>query len=614
MDPEARPLAQLGRQAVPRPPYLTDEWLADHGIRDVAPFLAHLRTEDEVTRPAALRAAKATRLSFARSLVARMIRERWQIDLASIDVDADGAGRATYEIEANGVRMHLGVASFAPARFERAGRIADDAFDFLGVLLDGPLDRPRVERELDELSTNLWTGRTNNRAYGWTAANRSNRFFDHTVERLSEGLQPDIDVLASGGGYIIRNAGWHGNGRFGSRTWLSYRAGHPFSYPYHIDMFPLYLFRTVGFDFAEAAARRRDPARAVPLDAQLKRILGIGNSSGVGMVAALVRWPAWMSAYHVPREVALAYALSRPAPIEHAAVARLTELLERAAAYYAEQPDCPVPQITRPEELAAGLRELAGVGATFDGRRVAGVDEPRPWAALARLAARHGSLELREQLNAILVELHPAMSDAAAGLFPEAMKIRRAIQPAMSIGRLRELVATRYDWALAIDQSAPGARTWFWYRSEDHGENRRGERDIDPGVENETFVDVVGAIHALWRALADVPDERSVGRFLVSSPQHSHIVSRVQLAAAVPYSEIRGNIIDRDFLPMDGIRFLLSMMGLECSHPHNTRWVRGVFLQGAPTPEDIRAGRGEDWIFPTFRGSSAEALVASEAG
>jgi hypothetical protein len=51
---------------------------------------------------------------------------------------------------------------------------------------------------------------------------------------------------------------------------------------------------------------------------------------------------------------------------------------------------------------------------------------------------------------------------------------------------------------------------------------------------------------------------------------------------------------------MDGIRFLLSMMGLEALHPHNTRWVKGVFLQGAPTPDDIRAGRGDAWIFPSL--------------
>jgi hypothetical protein len=160
---------------------------------------------------------------------------------------------------------------------------------------------------------------------------------------------------------------------------------------------------------------------------------------------------------------------------------------------------------------------------------------------------------------------------------------------------------TRYDWALEIDQSSAEARAYFWYRSEVHGENRRGERAIDSGSEKETFVDVAGAVQALYADLRTHPPNMSATRFLIELPYHAHAVSRVQTAARVPYSEIRGNIVDRDFLHMDGIRFLLSMMGLECSHPNNTRWVRGVFLQGAPTPEDILEGCGDGWIFPTLR-------------
>lgn len=61
---------------------------------------------------------------------------------------------------------------------------------------------------------------------------------------------------------------------------------------------------------------------------------------------------------------------------------------------------------------------------------------------------------------------------------------------------------------------------------------------------------------------------------------------------------------------MDGIRFLLSTMGLESSHPHNTRWVRGVFLQGAPLLEDIAAGVREDWV---FCGGAGDASGRSDA-
>jgi hypothetical protein len=414
-----------------------------------------------------------------------------------------------------------------------------------------------------------------------------------------------VEYLATGGGYIIRNAGWHGNGRFGSRSWLSLGSDHPLAHPYHLDMFPLYLFRLVGFDVAEAVARIRNPDGAVPLDRSLKRALGVGNSSGVGMVAALVRWPAWLSAYNFPRELALAFAVSRRGPVDPSVCRRFLELLQRAAVYYAEQPDCPVPQIERPRRIAEGLRSFTAVARELEIRgTVGGMRPDHPWAAVAALASESDNAELGEQINAILVELHPEFSDAAACLFPEAMKIRRLVRPEMSLEHLAGLIRSRYDWAMAVDQTAADARAHFWYRSEEHGENRRGERDIDAGVENETFVDVVGAVQTLAEAIASASPRSTVGDFLILQPELAHIVSRVQLSELLPYSEIRGNIIDRHFLPMDGIRFLLSMMGLEASHPHNTRWVKGVFLQGAPTPEDIRAGRGDDWIFPSLFGPS----------
>jgi hypothetical protein len=284
----------------------------------------------------------------------------------------------------------------------------------------------------------------------------------------------------------------------------------------------------------------------------------------------------------------------------------LHELLERAAAYYDEQPSCPVPEIADPETMARELRLLAGVAEELAKRgTIDNVRPEHPWAAMAASAARSGNREVEEQVNALLIEMFPEFTDAVAELFPIGMKQQRRLEPEMTLGALSRLVERRYDWALEIDQSETEARAYFWYRSEVHGENRRGERAIDAGIEKETFVDVMGAVQALYADLKQRQPEMTAARFLLEFPHHAHAVTRVQTAARLPYSEIRGNIVDRNFLPMDGIRFLLSMMGLECSHPNNTRWVRGVFLQGAPTPDDILRGSSDDWIFPTLRRSVA---------
>jgi hypothetical protein len=183
---------------------------------------------------------------------------------------------------------------------------------------------------------------------------------------------------------------------------------------------------------------------------------------------------------------------------------------------------------------------------------------------------------------------------------PAGMLTLRHIDPRMTVDELKLIIESRYAWALSMELNASGARAYFWYKSEENGENRRGERGVDPGVENETFVDVAGMIQSLQERLQEVSGRSSIGEFLLAYPEYCNVVGRVQLAAAFPFTEIRANILDRDFMPMDGIRFLLTVMGLEASSPHSTRWVRGVFLQGAPTPKEIRSGAHPDWIFPAI--------------
>jgi len=38
---------------------------------------------------------------------------------------------------------------------------------------------------------------------------------------------------------------------------------------------------------------------------------------------------------------------------------------------------------------------------------------------------------------------------------------------------------------------------------------------------------------------------------------------------------------------------------MECTTPLSIRYVRGVFFQGMPLPDEIRKGAVDDWKFPT---------------
>jgi hypothetical protein len=196
----------------------------------------------------------------------------------------------------------------------------------------------------------------------------------------------------------------------------------------------------------------------------------------------------------------------------------------------------------------------------------------------------------------LLGELYPDAIEAVTTFIPMLMKRPRDVAPEMPLTQLRTIVDKRFAWALQIDQSADGARYHFWYKSEENGENRRGERDLDPGVEWETFVDVVGAVQALSVALDDalaVDPNCTVGRFLLDEPDHAMIVSRVQMAAELPYTELCANVIDKEFRPCDAIRFFLSVLGIDLPDPASILWVRGVFFAGAPLATELAdtAGR-----------------------
>lgn len=591
----AGPQASNGLPQMPWPAFIDSGTLVRHGVRDRSVLAAVMRPEEQVMQPERFRAVKATRLSAARRLVDRMARSAWTITKRMEELDAAGEGLLIYDVEAESHPVSFVVWSAAPSsNVDRLGRFYEYEYDFYGAIFSGRVSQERARSEAARMRGRVWAGRTDNECLGWTVANRSNRFFNHVVESLCSGRQPDFATLASGGGYIVRNAGWYGNGRHGSRSWLSLPLDSPFAEPYFLDLLALYLWRTAGADVADAAARKRNAA-AVSLSSEVRRYLGIGNSSGIGMVAALVRWPTWLATFCSMREVVRAYVITRPRT-DPATLDRFCRLMARAADYYDMQPAQDVTEVEQPARIASGLRSvLAGV--QRDREKLLATEFP--WAEVARRATEQGSLEVDEQATSLLMEVAPDFADAVAALMRKGMATSRSVEPAMTCGELRAILETRFRWALDIDFDAPGAAEHFWYKSEENGENRRGERKIDPGVENETFVNVAGAAQQLAEALEAADRTEAVGMFLLRHPGLSHIAARVQLARRMPYSELRANIIARDFLPMDGIRFLLGMFGLEASAPYSTRWVRGVFFQGAPLASALEVGLEDDWMFPT---------------
>ena len=101
----------------------------------------------------------------------------------------------------------------------------------------------------------------------------------------------------------------------------------------------------------------------------------------------------------------------------------------------------------------------------------------------------------------------------------------------------------------------------------------------------------------LRAALDAVNGGVSVARFLLTHPEHRHMVRRLQIAERHPYAEIRDNLIDAAMRPIEMLRAKLSFFGCTRFDPRSDKWLRITLFQGAPFPHELASARDESWIY-----------------
>lgn len=548
-----------------------------------------LRPPETVMRLARLGSFHATRLSFMRSLLRRLKADDWRFDRPLWRVDARGEGIAVYR--ARGPTHTYTLVAFAhdlPPE-KRSDRVIAEAWDATFVLHDGEV----TEADIARLATHVpvqEAGRFSAAEIVLSRANKSVRLFDHVVGTLAAGCQPD-PVELDRVGYLMRTTAVYGGGKFG----LADRervAGRPeLAGPFQAEMLAVWLIRAFTIDLAEHMAAAQAPERAVHLNPDLRRRLGVGNATGLGMAPFIVNHPALLDRWIRARETALARVRSL-ARADGRAIAVFGDALERAQAMAAvwQVPD-PV-QSGRVAGLQADLVRLAAQA------RLIGPDSQQPWDGLYRWAEATLDLEAQEMLVSLLLEPYGALVDDLVETMAGDELAEFRIDGAMSIGDLCALAGEHYRFALAIDFANPAAEARFWYMSEEKLEPRLGERHLEPGADREQPLTAARDVAALYRALGGWDPLRPVAEFLLSTPEFRHTVRRVQIAARRPYAEIRDNLIDERLRPIDLLRCKLSFFGATRFDPKSDRWVRITMYQFAPLPDELPCMPADDWCLP----------------
>ena len=547
-----------------------------------------MRSPEKVMRLSRMGSSFQTRLSFMRSLTRRIHREKWKFEKIRFDVDKDGYGVSVYAVHTLERTYSLITFTNAIAPEMRTDRVVAEVWDATFNLFDGV----PTEADIKRLSLNTpkqEAGRFSPSELVLARANKSLRLFDHVASCLSEGKQPDVEYLASVG-YLMRTTAVYGSCKFGcaDREKISKRTETRGAF--QVELLTVYLFRWFTIELVEHVAKLRGGGKAVSLNPEISKYLGIGNATGLGMAPFLIKHPVLIHNWVLARETALSRVITLESHTPET-LSLFSKYLQRAIQHIAEWNVEDQLQTARILKTREDMNQLSNWFADEENLK-----QPFLWQRVMLFAESNFSLEGQELTVSLLLEPHGELVDDLADAMHTSTVTE--LDPAMRLTQLNELLQKSFSWALEIDFTEPEKQRRFWYYSEEKLEPRFGDRYADPGAEQEMPLAVGRDVYLLSKKIKNVKDDTSVGTFLRLCPEFRHIVRRVQTVVRFPYAEIRDNIVDAKMRPIDLLRFKLAFFGASKFDPKSELWTRITLFQGAPLPDQFVGNDSDEWAFP----------------
>lgn len=541
-----------------------------------APPQAPMRPPEQVMRLARMGASFPTRLSFLRVLLRALSAQNANVTRPVWKIDKNGFGHAVYTVALGGHSYSLVAVSNDLPSDKRTDRVIAEAWDTAYVLYDGVPNEAEIGR-ICRAAPQQEAARFTQKDLVLSRANKSVRLFAHVVDALRGNCRLDEGLIQSTG-YLMRTTAVYGNGKFGIADRARIENRPVMSGPFMAEMLTVWLIRGFTHDLVEHMG-------GVTLPKHVKRHLGIGNSTGLGMAPFLVSHPVLLDAWMQVRETALARVRAVEF-VDPSVLTRLYDLMGRVAQHLTEWNVSDATAQTRIEVQRCEWGEIASqFTPDFMLERV-------PFDRMIT-ATETMSLDTQELMVALVLEVNGALVDGLESCLASPFDV--TLNPAMDTSEVAQLIEANWAWATGLDFSDPREEAQFWYVSEEKLEPRLGLRFEEEGADLESPLDIARQVAALDDEL---PETGTVAAFLRTCPQHRYAVKRVQNLTRHPYAEIRDNLISDRCLPIDMLRFKLSFFGAAKFDPKSDRWTRITLCQGAPLFDELDAA--DDWWLPMY--------------
>ena len=544
--------------------------------------------ENNYMRLARMGSRYPSRLSFSRSMLRRLINDKWKIKKSRFDLDKNGYGTVVYEIIINNDTYSLVCFSAFLDDKDRSDRVIASKWDTAYTLHVGKLTDEDLKRLKDTIPLQE-SGRNSPNELILSRANKSVRLFQYVVNCLSQGSQPDINEINKVG-YLLRTTAVYGSGKFGLSDFSNTKNKTIFDQPFRAEMLSVYLIREFSVELVEHVAEQINPSKAVKLERKIKQHLGIGNSTGLGMAPFIIKHPKlinkWMSQYTKTLEKIVDIDLD----IE--AFEKYKILLNKALNYLQEVNTSDEFQINKNKFTTDDLKKYILHCYQLD------FSQNFKWLDILDYCDSNFNYDTQEIARVQLIELFPKISEELAEDMSddEIMDINGN----QTIGELKKIINNKYSWVKKIDFTNKESNYLFWYVSAAKLEPRLGERFNEKGSELEQHLGIAKMVNDLIKKIKNLNDNKLTCEFLIENPEFRGIIKRIQSLKDYPFSEVEDNVLDKQTIPIDMLRFKLSFFGANRYDPKSDRWLRVSFFSGAPYLSDLNSTNVDEWGFATM--------------
>lgn len=545
-----------------------------------------LRPPEEILTLKKMGTSFPTRISFMRNIIRKIHHQKWNIERREFELDRDGFGHAVYTIHTTERPYSLIVFSHDLAPEKRSDRVIAEAWDATFNLFDGI---PKKE-DIDRLASNTplqEAGRFSKSELVLGRANKSLRMFSLLLDCLKSGQQPDIDKVAAVG-YLMRTTAVYGSGKFGCADRTAIEERSEIQSSFHAELLAVYLFRSFTTDLIDHIAKSQAPDTAVALNGDIKRFLGIGNSTGLGMAPFLLKHTRLLHQWVTLKETALNRVRNHQDKPDIALISFKANLAK--AILHIHQWN--VEDAIQTADILSLRKDMH----KFDGWLNDYAVTSTVWDDIYQFATKNLDTEAVSLIESLMIECNgPIVDDLADQMFEGESKI---FDPSMNISTLLELIHKHYSWVDNIDFSQSDNTAKFWYYSEEKLEPRFGDREIVPGAELEMPLSIARDVVDLKKILETSDTQTKIGDFLLTYPEFRHVIKRIQTIDHYPYGEVRDNLIHKETRPIDLLRFKLAFFGASKFDPKSSLWTRINMYQGAPHAHEILDVDPDAWAYP----------------